>query len=146
MLSEIMIIGRLGADGETHITPSGVTVGTMRVAVNRRWKQKKTNTPQEATDWFRVVLFDDRAEKIVPYAKKGTLVYITGRPQATAWKNKEGEIVAQMEIICSNLRFLSPRNQTNGQAANPPQDTGQADGGPPELSGEDSENREMELP
>ena len=60
---KVMIIGNLGRDPEMRYTPTGKPVTQFSVAVNQSTKNQQTGEWVEETDWFRVSVFGDRAER-----------------------------------------------------------------------------------
>ena len=52
-LNKVQLIGRLGRDPESRHIPSGATVCSFSVAVNRMWRGSD-GEQKEATDWFNV--------------------------------------------------------------------------------------------
>ena len=63
MLNKVMVIGNLGQDAEAKYTSTGTAVANMSVAVNEKWKDKD-GSPQERTEWVRVVIWGRTAEAI----------------------------------------------------------------------------------
>jgi single-strand DNA-binding protein len=97
-VNNAILIGHLGADPELRATPSGQAVAEMRLATSRKWNDKH-GTPQEDTQWHRVVVWD-----------KGSQVYVDGRIQNRKYVDKEGHDRYVSEIIARNVVFLgSPR-------------------------------------
>ena len=76
MINSVVIVGRVGQDPEVRYYDSGKVKTVLSVAVNR-WAKDGTKT-----DWFRIELWDKKAEVAGEYAKKGKLVAIEGRLQA----------------------------------------------------------------
>ncbi|MGB4025895.1 MAG: single-stranded DNA-binding protein, partial [Bacillota bacterium] len=70
MLNRVVLIGRLTRQPELRITPSGVSVTTIILAVDRR----PTQTGQRETDFIDVVLFGKWAVVTWRYMDKGRLV------------------------------------------------------------------------
>ena len=68
-LCKVMIIGNLGADPEMRYTPSGRPVTQFNVAVNQSTKNQQTGEWVEATDWFRISVWGDRAERAAESSK-----------------------------------------------------------------------------
>jgi len=69
-LNKMMIIGNLGADPELRYTPGGKAVTNLRVAVNNRHRGQDGEW-QEETQWFRVELWDQAAERAAEQFRKG---------------------------------------------------------------------------
>src|SRR6266508_3858589 len=90
-LNKMMIIGNLGADPELRYTPGGKAVAELRVAVNDRSKGPDGEW-QEETQWFRVELWEQAAERAAERLRKGHKVFAgtaacprvggQGRPEA----------------------------------------------------------------
>jgi single-strand DNA-binding protein len=108
-VNNAILIGHLGADPELRATPSGQAVAEMRLATSRKWNDKH-GTPQEDTQWHRVVVWDKLATTCHRYLQKGSQVYVDGRIQNRKYVDKEGHDRYVSEIIARNVVFLgSPR-------------------------------------
>ena len=89
-VNKVTLIGRLGQDPEIRFTGDGAAVASFSVATNESWKGKDGET-QERTEWTKVTVFGNTAEKYIqPYVKKGTLVYIEGSLKTDKWQDKDG--------------------------------------------------------
>jgi single-strand DNA-binding protein len=96
----IQIAGRLGRDAETRFTPSGQKVTTLTVATNVRKGGK------DETVWWRVTIWGDRFDKIMPYLKKGSAVIVVGEMgKPEIWTDKEGRPQISLEITAEIVRF-----------------------------------------
>ncbi|MFA6915924.1 MAG: single-stranded DNA-binding protein [Parachlamydiales bacterium] len=96
----IQIAGHLGADPETRFTPSGQKVTSFRVAVNGRRAGK------EETSWYRITVWGDRFDKMMPYLKKGSAVIIVGtlhKPEI--YTDKEGRPQVSLDITAEMIQF-----------------------------------------
>jgi len=125
VLNRIVIIGRLTRQPELRITPSGVSVTTITVAVDRR----PTQSGQKETDFIDVVLFGRLAEVTCRYMDKGRLVAVEGRLQSRSYETKDGQRRRVWEVVADSIQFLDrPRNQdsaTSDSAPNAGQPQGQ---------------------
>ena len=70
-LCKVMIIGNLGSDPEMRYTPTGRAVTQFNVAVNQSTKNQQTGEWVEETDWFRVSVWGDRAERMAETPAQG---------------------------------------------------------------------------
>src|SRR5262245_62622030 len=77
--SKIQIVGNLGRDPELRYTPNGRPVTEFTVAVNQPTKNQQTGEWVEATDWFRVSVWGDRAKRAAENLRKGPGVLVDGR-------------------------------------------------------------------
>ena len=105
MLNKVMVIGNLGQDAEAKYTSTGTAVANMSVAVNEKWKDKD-GSPQERTEWVRVVIWGRTAEAIGQYLTKGKQVFVEGRLQTRKWEDREGNTRYTTEVNASNVRLL----------------------------------------
>ena len=70
MINRVVLVGRLTKDPEYRTTPSGVSVATFTLAVNRTF----TNAQGEReADFINVVVFRRQAENVNNYLFKGSL-------------------------------------------------------------------------
>lgn len=125
----VIIAGHLGADPETRFTPSGQKVISLRVAVNIRKGGK------DETVWYRVTIWGDRFEKMMPYLKKGSAIIVSGElGKPEIYTDREGRQQVSLDITAENLRF-SPfgkgeRTGQEGQASTRSQGSAHAFGEP----------------
>lgn len=109
MLNKVFLIGHLGRDPEVRSTPSGQTVATLRIATNRRWRDRDGNN-QEQTEWHSVVCWGRQAEIAGQYLTRGKLVWVEGRLQTQSWEDRQsGEKRYKTEIVCDNFQMLGGR-------------------------------------
>lgn len=108
-LCKVMIIGNLGADPEMRYTPSGRPVTQFNVAVNQSTKNQQTNEWVEATDWFRVSVWGDRAERAAESLRKGNRVFVEGRFRTREFEGRDGQKRMSLEITADSLVSLERR-------------------------------------
>ena len=108
-LNKMMIIGNLGADPELRYTPSGKAVAELRVAVNDR-SRGPDGEWQEETQWFRVELWDQAAERAAERLRKGHKVFAEGALRAREWEGKDGQKRTSLEIRFARVQSLERRD------------------------------------
>ena len=108
-LNKCLIIGNLGRDPEMRYTPSGTAVTQFSVAVNRNTRDEAGEWKKE-TEWFRVVLFREQAERAAEWLRKGTKVFIEGRIQTRQYE-KDGQTHYMTELIAERFANLDPRQR-----------------------------------
>ena len=84
MINNVVLVGRMTRDAELRYTPSNVAVATFTLAVNRTFKSQ--NGEREA-DFINVVMWRQQAENLANWAKKGSLIGVTGRIQTRNYEN-----------------------------------------------------------
>ncbi len=129
MLNRVVLVGRLTKDPEYRTTPSGVSVATFTLAVNRTF----TNAQGEReADFINCVVFRRQADNVNNYLSKGSLAGVDGRLQSRNYENQEGRRVFVTEVVCDSVQFLEPKMHNKMVAnvnKNEFQDYGQGFGG-----------------
>ena len=110
MLNNISLVGRLTKDVELRYTPSNVAVATFTLAVNRTFKNE--NGEREA-DFINCVMWRQQAEYLANWAKKGTLIGVTGRIQTRSYDNQQGQRVYVTEVVAETFQLLESKGQGN---------------------------------
>jgi single-strand DNA-binding protein len=113
-LCKVMIIGNLGADPEMRYTPSGRPVTQFNVAVNQSTKNQQTGEWNEETDWFRVSVWGDRAERAAETFRKGNKVFVEGRFKTREFEGRDGQKRTSLEITADSLVNLEKRTRDEG--------------------------------
>jgi single-strand DNA-binding protein len=127
-LCKAMIIGNLGADPEMRYTPNGRPVTQFNVAVNQSTKNQQTGEWVEETDWFRVSVWGDRAERAAENLRKGNRVFVEGRFKTRQFEGRDGQTRTSLEITADSVVNLEKRNREDG-------DGGQFEAGRPVAAG-----------
>ena len=124
-MNKLTIIGNLTADPELRTIPSGVSVCTFTVAVNRRYTSNKDD---RQTDFFRVAAWRQLGENCSRFLSKGKKVCVVGEVSARAFEGKDGTIRASLEVTADEVEFLSPRESTGYNQGYAPQGQSQQGG------------------
>ncbi len=104
----IHIAGHLGADPETRFTQSGKKVTTLRVATRTR------RAGNDDTIWWRVTIWGDQFEKMMPHLKKGSAVMVWGEVhKPEIFNDREGKPQVSLEITAVQIQF-SPFGKPGG--------------------------------
>jgi single-strand DNA-binding protein len=151
-LCKVMIIGNLGADPEMRYTPNGRPVTQFNVAVNQSTKNQQTGEWVEATDWFRVSVWGDRAERTAETLRKGNKVFVEGRFKTREFEGRDGKARTSLEITADSVVNLEKRTREDGEgqfaapaAAGAGASSGGSSSGPPRGSGGNGGGMDDEL-
>lgn len=109
-LNKCMIIGNLGKDPEMRYTPSGQAVTQFSVASNRNFRDPQGEWQSE-TEWFRVVVWAEQAERVAENLRKGHKVYVEGRIQTRQWEDQTGNKRYTTELIANRVQSLERRER-----------------------------------
>ena len=106
MINNVTLVGRLVGDPELRFTSQGVAVAQFRLAVNRNYTNQ--NGEREA-DFISCVVWRKPAETLANYARKGSLLGVTGRIQTRNFENQQGQKVYVTEVVVEEFQLLEDR-------------------------------------
>ena len=115
-MNKVILIGNLTRDPELTTTSSGVSVCKMSIAVNRNFTN--ANGEREA-DYINAVTWRDLADNCSKYLVKGKKVGVVGSIQTRSYETDEGGKRYIMEVMASEVEFLSSKD-SDARPAPPP--------------------------
>lgn len=118
MLNKIFLQGRLVADPELRHTPSGVAVASLRLAVDRDFKDRETG--EKKADFINVVAWRGTAEFISRFFTKGRMALVEGRLQIRDYTDRDGNKRTAAEVVADNVYFGDSRRDSEGGGYAPP--------------------------
>jgi len=114
-LNKVMLIGKLGRDSETRVSPSNVSVTNFSIATENSYKGKDGNWVNETT-WHNIVSFN-LSDYFKEVLKKGAKVYVEGRIQTDSYTDKDGNKKYSTKIITEKIIPLDGRGETSSSSA-----------------------------
>ena len=134
----IQVAGHLGADPEVRYTSTGKKVTVLRLAA----KARKSST--DVTIWWRITIWGEQYDYMIPYLKKGSPVIAAGNFEAPEiYNDREGNPQPSMNITASYLQF-SPFGKAERDAGSKPKTEQQAQ--PAYTAPQDNGSFEDEVP
>src|SRR5256885_7073911 len=115
-LCKITLIGNLGRDPEMRYTPDGRPVTQFSVAVNRNTKNQAGEWLEE-TEWFRITVWGNQAERTAENLKKGSKIYVEGRFRTREWEAQDGQKRTALEVTADNVINLERRPREEGEGS-----------------------------
>lgn len=107
MINNVVLVGRITRDPELRYTPQqNQAVATFNLAVNRQFKN--ANGEREA-DFINCVIWRQQAENLANWAKKGSLIGLTGRIQTRSYENQQGQRVYITEVVADSFQMLESK-------------------------------------
>ena len=116
-LNKVLLIGNLTKDPELRYTPNGVAVVNLRLAVNRRFRDKSGELKEE-TCFITVTAWDKQAETCNQYLGKGRQVFVEGRLQSRSWETNDGQKRSTIDIRAERIQFLGGPRTSEGSVPN----------------------------
>lgn len=117
MLNKIFIMGRLCADPELRHTQSGTAVASLRLAVDRDFKDKDTG--ERKADFIGVVAWRSTAEFIARNFSKGRMIVVSGSLQMRDWTDKDGNKRTTAEVVAESVYFADSKRETQPEGNAP---------------------------
>jgi single-strand DNA-binding protein len=143
-LNRVIITGNLTRDPELRSLSSGMSVCSLRVAVNTRRKDNSTGEWVDKPNYFDVTVWGAQGENCAQYLSKGRPVAVDGRLEWREWEDKQGNKRQSVDIIADSVQFLGSREGgENGGRFTPqsdvPADTGDFESAPVAAGGSDDD-------
>ncbi|MEX2014792.1 MAG: single-stranded DNA-binding protein [Candidatus Saccharimonadales bacterium] len=114
--NQVTLMGNLTRDPELRQIPSGQSVCSFSLALNRSYKNAGGEW-QEATDYVDVVAWAGLGERVAQYVTKGRPVLVSGRLQSRSWE-QDGQKRSKLEVIATDVTFLGNRGGDNSGSDN----------------------------
>lgn len=110
--NKITLVGNVGNDPQLKVLAENRKVTELSVAIN----EKGRNGQPDKTEWYRVSLWDAKADIAANYVRKGNQVYIEGRLSIRTYVDKEGRERYQPEVTATEIVLLSSRDGAEGSS------------------------------
>lgn len=102
MINNVVIMGRLTKDAEERKTSNNKTVCSFCVAVDDAFNKDKTH-------FIDVIAWDKKAEFVIKYFRKGSMIAVQGRLATRNWEDKNGSKHKVVEIVADAVSFCGER-------------------------------------
>src|SRR5687767_1320356 len=116
--NQVVLMGNLTRDPDLRQIPSGQSVCSFSLALNRSYKGSDGNW-QEATDFVDVVAWGPLGERVAQYVTKGRPVLVSGRLQSRQWES-DGQKRSKLEVVANDVTFLGGRSEGNDSGDSEP--------------------------
>ena len=113
-VNQVILMGNLTRDPEVRQTPSGQSVCSFSLALNRAYKDQSGEW-QEATDYIDVVAWGPLGERVAQYLSRGRRALVQGRLQSRSWE-QDGQKRSKVEVLANDVTFVDGRGDGEGGA------------------------------
>jgi single-strand DNA-binding protein len=86
-------------------TPQGTAVVNLRLAVNRKFRDRNQEWKDEVC-FVTAVVWDKQAETCNQYLHKGSPLFVEGRLQSRSWEDNAGQKRNTIEVRAERVQFL----------------------------------------
>ena len=116
--NKVLLMGNLTKDPELRYTPQGTAVVNLRLAVNRKFKDRNQELKEEVC-FVTAVVWDKQAETCNQYLHKGSPVFLEGRLQSRSWEDNSGQKRSVIEVRVERVQFMGAPSSRGEPAAAP---------------------------
>ncbi len=114
--NKVLLMGNLTKDPELRYTPQGAAVANLRMAVNRRYRDKNQELKEEVC-FITAVVWNKQAETCNQYLHKGSSLFVEGRLQSRSWEDNTGAKRSVIEVKAERVQFMgTPPAKSQAQA------------------------------
>lgn len=104
-VNKVILVGNLGKDPDVRTTDKGTKIVNLNLATTESWKDKQTGEWKNATEWHRVVIFNERlADVAEKYLRKGRKIFVEGQLKTRKWTDQQGMERYTTEVVADRFR------------------------------------------
>ncbi len=107
-MNRIVLVGRLTRDPELRRTNSDSSVASFTLAVYDRMKDANG---QKTTTFIGVTVWNQQADNVAKFCRKGSLVGVDGRIRQRTYERRDGTKASVIEVIADSITFLEPKSK-----------------------------------
>lgn len=111
-MNKLFLIGNLTSDPVTRTLPSGITVCSFGLAVNRR----KNKDGTQETDFFKVTAWRQLGEICQKYLAKGRKANVIGSVSVSTYNGKDGKTHASLDVTADDIELLPSKGDSTGNS------------------------------
>jgi single-strand DNA-binding protein len=111
--NKVILGGRIVNDLELKKTPSGVSVTSFSIAVNRLYSKDK----EQQADFINVTAWRNTAEFICQFFKKASSICIVGSIQTRSWTDNNGQKRFATEVVADEAYFVDSKSESTAQTS-----------------------------
>jgi len=104
--NKVILMGNLTRDPELRYIPNGTAVVNLRLAINRRFRDRNSGEQKDEVCYVTAVVWDKQAELCNQYLQKGKPVFIEGRLQSRTFEDSSGNKRSVLEVRAERVQFL----------------------------------------
>lgn len=104
--NKVILIGNLTDDPELKVTPSGVSVCSFSIGVNRKMAKNGE------CDFISIVAWRQQAEFVSRYFKKGQAILVCGQIQTRSYTDKQNNKRTVVEVVADEVSFVGNKESS----------------------------------
>lgn len=125
-MNNVQLTGHLTRAIELKMTPAGIPVANLGLAINERWTDQETGEVKETVHFVECEAWNKTAQSLFEYFRKGDPILIQGSLKYESWDTDEGQRRSRLKVRINRWEFMQKR-----PTENPPSDANDAENNPP---------------
>ena len=108
-VNKVFLIGNLTAEPEIRQLPSGDTIASFSLAMNRRFTNARGEQVEDTT-FVEIDAFSRLADIIRQFVHKGDPLFVEGRLRQDRWVDKQtNQQRSRLKVVADNIQLLTSR-------------------------------------
>ena len=107
MINKVILVGNVGADPDYRALDGGNRVVRLRLATTEKYKTN--DGTKEQTEWHNIEAWQNLADIIDKWVKKGDKLYVEGSIRTRTYTDKNDVERTSTSIIAKEIKILSPK-------------------------------------
>lgn len=108
MINSVVLVGRITHDLEVKKTNTGKSVCTFTIALDNY----SSSQGQRTTSFINCTVWNNQAENLARYCRKGSLIGVEGSLNQRSYVNKNNMNVSVVEVLVSRVVFLDTKKSS----------------------------------
>jgi len=113
--NRITLIGNVGRDPEVRQLSPDRKVVNFSIAVNDAYTDR-SGVRHEKTEWFRIEFWNQKADIIEKYVRKGTQIFVEGKLSVRTYTDKDGKERYSLDVLGNDFTLLGSRGEGGEQS------------------------------
>lgn len=115
--NKVILGGKLTCDPELKTTPTGISVTTFTIAVNRRAKQGE----EAQADFINCTAWKQTAELVTKFFRKGSSICVVGSIRNRSYTAQDRQNRTVTEVLVDEVQFVDSKAENPAQTTAPAQ-------------------------
>ena len=107
--NKVILMGNLTRDPQVHHTPSGASICSFALAMNRSYTTQ-TGDRRNDTCFMTANVWGREGDNRSRYLKKGRSALVEGRLQTHRWQTADGQKRSAVQVVAERVQFLGSPN------------------------------------
>lgn len=108
MINKVILVGNVGADPDYRALDGGNRVVRLRLATTEKYNTN--DGAKEQTEWHNIEAWQNLADIIDKWVKKGDKLYVEGSIRTRTFTDKNDVKRTSTSIIAKEIKILSPKD------------------------------------